>query len=80
MYQKIKAKYHKGVFIPKESFDFPENSEVEIIVESSLILYPEVSNIQERAKILKNLTERMKKNSIPTGTIRLTREELHERH
>jgi len=79
MGQTIKAIYEKGHFIPHEPCDVPEGAEVELILQGPALLPPQVSDEKERARILQEMVGRMRKNPIPEGASRLTREELHER-
>jgi len=79
MYQRVRATYHGGAFIPREPFYIRDNSEVELIVQGPLALPPEMTDPAERARLLKVVTERMQHNPIPGGAPRLTRDELHER-
>jgi len=79
MHHSVKAVYHKGVFVPREPCDIPEGLEVELIIHGGSLLSPAVKEIEEKKGILRIVVERMQQNPIPTGTPRLTREELHER-
>jgi predicted DNA-binding antitoxin AbrB/MazE fold protein len=75
----LKAVYRNGVFIPEESCDLPENSRVELLVQGPLVIGPEVTDEEERAAILRRVTERMTGNPLPREAPRFTREELHDR-
>jgi len=75
----LKAVYRNGVFVPEKACQFPENSEVELIVQGPVVIPPSVADPQERARIRKRVVERMRQNSIPAEAPRFTREELHER-
>ncbi len=79
MSQWLKAIYHKGAFIPQESCDIPEGSEVELIVQGPFIFPPRVNKSEERETILRKVVERMQQNPIPEGVPQLTREVLHDR-
>ncbi|MBT9163925.1 MAG: hypothetical protein DDT24_00847 [Chloroflexi bacterium] len=79
MDEKLKAVYCEGTFVPREPCDIPEGAEVELIIEGSAVLPPEVTEPAKQARILKTMVERMQKNPIPPGAPYLTREELHER-
>lgn len=76
---KLKAIYRGGKFVPREAFDLPEESEVNLTVEGPNTIPPQVSDCAERARVVRNVTERMRKNPIPENAPRLTRDELHER-
>jgi predicted DNA-binding antitoxin AbrB/MazE fold protein len=79
MSQRLKAIYQNGAFIPQGPCDLPENSEVELIIESPRVLPPKVTDPEERKRILKELVQNMRDNPIPANAPRFTREELHER-
>lgn len=80
MEQAIKAIYTKGHFVPRKPCALPEGAEVELILQGPALLPPDVKDGQERARILQEVVERMRKNPLPERAIRLTRESLHERH
>ncbi|GAC1399644.1 MAG: hypothetical protein NVSMB56_14640 [Pyrinomonadaceae bacterium] len=79
MSQTIKAVYHNGVFVPQVPCDLPENTEVEVKVQPSNVEMPSVTDPQERKRILAELVERMRANSLPENAPRFTQDELHER-
>ncbi|MSS69860.1 MAG: DUF104 domain-containing protein [Candidatus Latescibacteria bacterium] len=79
MYQKARAVYRKGTFIPQEPCNIPEESEVELIIQGPLALPPEITDPEEKTRLLKLVTDRMQQNPIPAGAPYFTREELHER-
>jgi predicted DNA-binding antitoxin AbrB/MazE fold protein len=79
MRQRLRAVYRRGAFVPQEPCDLPEGSEVELTIQEPLISPPEVSDPEERKRILKKVVESMKSNPIPADAPRLTRESLHER-
>ena len=79
MSQRLKAIFHDGAFVPQQHCDLPEGSEVELIVERPMVLLPEVSDQEERKRILSAMVERMQQNPIPADAPHFSREELHER-
>jgi len=95
MSQKIKAVFQNGAFIPQQSFELPEGSEVELTVEPErsaklpedpqptaddpYTIPPEVTDPAERQALLKDLVKRMRENPIPATAPGFTRDELHER-
>ncbi len=79
MSQRLKAIYQNGAFIPRVPCDLPENSEVELIIESPALIQPTVTDTEERKRILRELIQNMRDNPIPANAPRFTREELHER-
>jgi predicted DNA-binding antitoxin AbrB/MazE fold protein len=79
MSQRLKAIYQNGAFIPQVPCDLPENSEVELIIETPRVLPPTVTDLEERKRLLKELVQNMRDNPIPADAPRFTREELHER-
>ncbi len=79
MSQRLRATYQRGAFIPETPCDLPEGAEVELILRGPTILPPEVTEPEERARILARLVDRMQQNPIPAEAPPLTRESLHER-
>ncbi|HXG66054.1 MAG TPA: antitoxin family protein [Blastocatellia bacterium] len=79
MVQRVRAVFQNGVFVPLQEFRLPEGMEVEILVERPGVSPPEVSDPEERRRIIREMTERMRQNPIPPGAPRFTRDELHER-
>ena len=79
MSARMRAVYRHGAFFPEEPCDLPENAEVDLVVEASRIEPPRVTDPEERARLLKELTESMRRNPIPVAAPRWTRDELHER-
>jgi len=79
MSQRLRAIYQNGAFIPQSPCDLPENSEVELIIETPRVIPPKVTDPEERKRILAEMVERMRANPIPADAPHFTREELHER-
>jgi len=79
MSQRVRAVYRDGAFVPQTPLCLPENIEVDLFVESPLILPPEVTEPDERAQVLSEIIARMQQNPIPAEAPPLTREDLHER-
>ena len=79
MIQRIRAVYRDGAFRPATPCDFPENSEVDLLVQETRVRGPSVSDPNERLRILRRITERMQNNPLPSGASRFSRDELHER-
>lgn len=75
----VTAVFRNGVFVPTTTCDFPENTEVRVMVHGSTIIPPTVSDPAERARIRREALELMKQNPIPADAPRFTREQLHER-
>lgn len=53
MSQRIKAVFQNGAFVPQQSCDLPEGSEVDLIVESPRPLTAEEKDPEERRRILR---------------------------
>ncbi|MGB9181949.1 MAG: antitoxin family protein [Pyrinomonadaceae bacterium] len=79
MSQRVRAIYQNGAFIPQVPCDLPENSEVELVIESPRVLPPLVTDPEERKRIMEELIQNMRSNPLPENAPRFTREELHER-
>ena len=79
MSQTLKAIYRDGAFVPQSPCDLPDGAEVEITVHAPNLIPPEVTDPEERRRLMEELLQNMLDNPIPENAPRLTREELHER-
>ena len=79
MTQRIRAIFRDGAFRPETPCDFPENSEVDLLVQEATVRGPSVTDVDERLRILRRIAERMQNNPLPSGAPRFSRDELHER-
>lgn len=79
MSQRLRAVFHDGVFVPKQPCDLPEGSEVELTVNDPYTIPPEITDPEERRRVLKEVVESMRQNPFPEKAPRFTRDELHER-
>lgn len=80
MIMRMKAIYRNGTFIPQSPCDFPQDSEVELTVESPSLVAAPISDPHEKRLRLAALVERMRANPIPRlAPAKFTRDELHER-
>ncbi|WP_030006201.1 antitoxin family protein [Picosynechococcus sp. NKBG042902] len=79
MSQAIKAVYRSGTFILQTDCDLPEGVEVELLVQSSQVIPPKITDLAARQNFLMQLVERMQEAPIPSDAPRFTREMLHER-
>ncbi len=77
MPKRLKAIYHDGAFVPQVPCDLPENAEVELIIQDSYMLPPEVTEPKEREQILKAMLERMQQNPLPADLPRFTDNSYH---
>jgi hypothetical protein len=68
-----------GTFLVREPCDLPENAEVELFVQGPVLTPPTVSDSDEKARILAEMTERMRQNPLPAAAPRFTRDQLQER-
>jgi hypothetical protein len=79
MNYRTKAVYRGGAFVPKTQCDLPEDAEVDLLVQGPSLVPPAVADPAQRARILRQITDRMRQNPIPADAPRFTRDELHER-
>ena len=79
MSARMRAVYRQGAFFPEEPCDLPENAEVDLLVEPTRTEPPRVTDPEERARLLRELTDSIRRNPIPVAAPRWTRDELHER-
>ncbi|MBS9384712.1 MAG: antitoxin family protein [Dolichospermum sp. BR01] len=75
----LKAVYRNGTFILETACNLPEGSEVELLIQSSSIVSPPISDVESKQHFLKSLISRMQQNPIPLNTPHFTLEMLHER-
>ena len=74
-----KATYRQGAFFPATQFDLPEDSEVDLVVEGPSVVPPTVTDAEQRCRILRQVTDRMRRNPLPADAPKLSRDQLHER-
>lgn len=77
--ESIRALFKDGVFVPQERVALADGSNVEILVRSSKLQSPPIADPNERQRIMDELIASFKRNPIPAGARRFTRDELHER-
>ncbi len=74
----LKAVYRNGTFILETACNLPEGSEVELLIQSSSVVSPPISDVESKQRFLNLLISRMQQNPIPLNAPRFTREMLHE--
>ena len=79
MPQALKAVYRNGAFVLQTAFELPEETEVELLIQSPQVVSPPISDLETKRQFLQALVERMQQNPIPLNAPRLTRETLHKR-
>ena len=79
MTYRMKAVYRGGAFVPETQCDLPEEAEVDLLVQGPLHVRPTVTDPEQRLRVLRQITGRMRQNPLPPDTPRFTRDELHER-
>lgn len=80
MVVRIKAVYRDGAFIPDTPCVLPQNTHVELTVETPSLVPPTINDPEERKRQRHELVEQMKSRSISTNApTKLTRDEMHER-
>ena len=79
MSQTLKAIYRGGTFILQTACNLPEGAEVELVIQSSQVIPPQITDISAKQNFLKQLVERMQQNLIPATAPQFTRDMLHER-
>ena len=79
MIQRIRAVFRDGAFQPSSACEVPEGCEVDLAVtESPAHSVPAMAE-DERRRVLREVTARMRDNPIPADAPRFSREQLHER-
>lgn len=79
MLDSFRAVFRDGAFVPQTPCDLPNNSEVELSLRGPSISQAPVQDKDERASILRQVTQRMRENALPVAASTLTRDSLHER-
>jgi predicted DNA-binding antitoxin AbrB/MazE fold protein len=79
MSQIIKAVFHNGAFVPQQPCNLPEGAEVELIINDPYTIPPQITDPEERKRVLSEVVESMRNNPFPENAPRFTREEIHER-
>lgn len=79
MNQKIRARFQRGTFVPYQPCALPEGADVNLWIEGPTALLPEITDPQERARVLQELVEEIRQHPLAVDAPRLTREELHDR-
>jgi len=79
MTERIRAVYRDGVFLPETPCNYPENFEVELLIQGTTSRGPCVIDSEQRLRILRQVTERMQNNPLPSDAPRFNRDELHGR-
>ncbi|MEN6407074.1 MAG: hypothetical protein ABFC77_11455 [Thermoguttaceae bacterium] len=75
-----KAIYRQGAFFPLAQCDFPEDSQVELLIQGPSVVLPVVTDAERQTRVLRQVTDRMKRNPLPAGAVTYSRDQLHERH
>jgi predicted DNA-binding antitoxin AbrB/MazE fold protein len=76
----VKATFEHGAFVPETPCDLPEGTRVLLAIQQERLAQPpEVNDPEERARILRTVVERMKRNLLPSNAPRFSRDEMHER-
>jgi len=79
MNYRTKAVYREGAFVPEIPCHLPEEARVDLLIQGPFLVSPKVTDSDERSRILKQVTQRMRQNPIAAAAPRYTRDELHER-
>ena len=74
-----KATYRQGAFFPEIPFNLPEDSQVDLVVQGPPVAAPTVTDAEERCRILRQVTDRMRGNPLPADSPKFSRDQLHER-
>ncbi|NJN90210.1 MAG: DUF104 domain-containing protein [Leptolyngbyaceae cyanobacterium RM2_2_4] len=78
MPQDLKAIYRNGTFILQIAFELPEETEVELLIQSPQVVSPPIADVETKREFLKALVERMQQNPISMDAPQFTRDMLHE--
>ena len=79
MNHRIRATFHRGAFVPDQPYELPEGANVDLLIAAPSRLPPQVTDPEERARLLGDLVKNIRKHPLTADAPRLTREELHDR-
>jgi predicted DNA-binding antitoxin AbrB/MazE fold protein len=79
MTETIRATFHNGVFVPESPVRLPDGTKVNLMIEGSRGIPPQVTDPIERKRILARVVQRLKNNPLPVPASSIKREDLHER-
>jgi hypothetical protein len=79
MSQVLKVVYRNNTSALNLTFELPEKTEVELLIQAPKVVEPPISNLEAKRQFLKSLIERMQQNPIPMNAPRFMREMLYER-
>jgi hypothetical protein len=76
----VKAVFEHGSFVPETPCDLPEGAQVLLtIYPRATVAPPAVEAPEERARILRGIVDRMRRNPLPADAQRISRDDMHER-
>jgi hypothetical protein len=75
----MKAIFRAGAFVPEAECNLPEGAEVRLTIEGPTVAPPEVTEPEQKMRILDQLIRRMQGNPIPEESSKFTRDQLQER-
>ena len=75
----LRVVYRSGVFLPQNECRLEDGTEGLVMVESGTSQPPLITAPEERHRLLAAVVERMRKNPLPPGSPKLTRDQMHER-
>jgi predicted DNA-binding antitoxin AbrB/MazE fold protein len=73
----LKAVYRNGTFILETACNLREGYEVELLIQSSSVVSPPISDVESKQHFLNLLISRMQQNPIPLNAPHFTLEMLH---
>lgn len=75
----VRVVYSKGMFVPQDKCELQDGSEGLVLIASSELASPAVTDPAERRRLLAQVVADMQRNPIPQTSKKLTRDQLHER-
>ena len=72
----LRVVYHNGTFQPEDQCDLKEGTHGVVLIDTA---ESQISDPEERRRLLADVVERLKNNPVSPDSPRLTRDQMHDR-
>ncbi len=73
----LRVVYHNGTFRPENQCDLKEGTHGVVLIDNAEL--QQISDPEERRRLLADVVERLRNNPVPPDSPRLTRDQMHDR-
>jgi predicted DNA-binding antitoxin AbrB/MazE fold protein len=73
----LRVVYHNGTFLPEDKCDLKEGTHGVVLIDNAEL--QQISDPEERRRLLADVVERLKNNPVLPDSPRLTRDQMHDR-